>query len=454
MTQLNFTSRESWGRIPKTRQIEQMLEWRKSPLPSPLQNSSSAPLSWLPHGQGRSYGDSCLNDQNGLLLTERLNRWISFDRTTGLLRCESGVTLSEIIRLALPQGYFLPVTPGTQFVSVGGAIANDIHGKNHHSGGNFGHWVTRFELLRSDGQRLECSPTQNSDWYQATIGGMGLTGLITWAEVQLKPVQNPWIAQEVVRYQNLQEFFALSDQSEHDYEYTVSWIDCLARGRNLGRGLFIRGNHAPAQISPQISSRATPLMGKAIVRVPVDAPSFSLNRVTLSAFNSAYYWKQFSRIQRSITHYRPFFYPLDAVLHWNRIYGKKGFYQYQCVVPYTQDQGDAIREILDRIAAAKTGSFLAVLKTFGRQPSLGMMSFPRPGVTLALDFPNTGTRILKLMEALDEVVVQARGALYAAKDARMSAELFQQSYPQWEEFETMYRDPNFSSSFWRRVTQR
>ncbi len=447
----HFSQRESWGRIPKTQQKEIQLEWRQQPLPT-LQKSSAA-NSFLPHGQGRSYGDSCLNDRHTLLLTERLNRWIHFDRSTGVLRCEAGVTLSEIIRFALPQGFFLPVSPGTQFVSVGGAIANDIHGKNHHSGGNFGHWVRRMELLRSSGQRIECSPNENPEWFSATIGGLGLTGLITWAEIQLKPVQNPWISQEVVRYSSLQDFFRISEQSESDYEYTVSWIDCLARGKNLGRGLFIRGNHAASQISPTISARATPLMGRALARVPFDAPSFSLNRFTLKAFNTAYYWKQFAQVQRSITHYRPFFYPLDAVLHWNRIYGKPGFYQYQCVVPYAFDQGDAIREILDRIAAAKTGSFLAVLKTFGNKPSLGMLSFPRPGVTLALDFPNTGGKVLKLMESLDEVVSRVGGALYAAKDARMSPQLFRLSYPRWKEFEDHYRDPQFSSSLWRRLTE-
>jgi len=211
--------------------------------------------SLLPYGNGRSYGDSCLNDGGALLHTRGLDRFIAFDPTTGMLRCEAGVLLSEILELIVPQGWFLPVTPGTRFVTVGGAIANDVHGKNHHRAGTFGAWIRGFELLRSDGSRHRCSPTENPDWFAATVGGLGLTGLITWAEIQLRRIANPWIASETIRFggleeffavSGLEEFFAVSAASDRDYEYTVAWLDCTSRGAALGRGLFMRGNHAPA----------------------------------------------------------------------------------------------------------------------------------------------------------------------------------------------------------------
>ncbi|MFL5814017.1 MAG: FAD-binding protein [Bdellovibrionia bacterium] len=414
------------------------LHWRSDSIPS-----LPAGKTLLPRGQGRSYGDACLNDGEYLLSTSGLDRLIAFDRQTGLLRCESGVTLEQILEISVPQGWFLPVTPGTKYASIGGAIANDVHGKNHHRAGNFGHHVRRFELLRSDGTRRICSPTENADWYQATIGGLGLTGLITWAEVQLKPVQGPFISQEVIRFRNLEEFFEISESSDADYEYTVSWIDCLARGKSLGRGHFIRGNHS---VTPGAAEDFREKRKKA---VPFDFPGWTLNSLSVKAFNTLYYNRQISRSKFSTVHYDPFFYPLDAIRSWNRIYGKRGFLQYQCVVPYQQGS-EAIREVLGRIAAAKTGSFLAVLKTFGNVPAVGMMSFPRPGVTLALDFPNSGEKLYKLFEDLDQVVAQSGGALYPAKDARMSSTHYLQFYPRYREF-TRFIDPQISSSFWRRT---
>jgi FAD/FMN-containing dehydrogenase len=429
---------ESWGRFPKTKQEIRSYHWRSDALPEIADGRSI-----LAHSQGRSYGDVCLNDGQFLLKTTELDRFIDFDRSTGVLRCESGVTLEQILAFGVPRGWFLPVTPGTKFVSIGGAIANDVHGKNHHRAGNFGHHVKRFELLRSDGTRKLCSPTENADWFYATIGGMGLTGIITWAEVQLKPVQGPMIAQEILRFGGVDEFFKISEESDAGYEYTVSWIDCLARGKSLGRGHFISGNHAP---SP---AKAGSNQEKRKKVVPFDFPGWTLNSLSVKAFNTLYYNKQIKRKSQSTVHYDPFFYPLDAILAWNRIYGKRGFLQYQCVVP-TEQGSAAIREVLDRIAAAKTGSFLAVLKNFGDVPAIGMMSFPRKGVTLALDFPNSGAKLFSLLESLDHVVAQAGGAVYPAKDARMSAEHFKQFFPKYSEF-SRFIDPKFSSSFWRRT---
>lgn len=429
------TAIASWGRYPQVAQHSQRLAWSCEPLPRP----GSA---LLPFGLGRSYGDSCLNDQHTLLLTRGLDRFLAFDRKNGLLRCESGVSLAEILALVVPHGWFLPVTPGTKFVTVGGAVANDVHGKNHHRAGSFGNQLRAFELLRSDGRRLRCAAEENADYFTATIGGLGLTGLITWVELQLKPIVSPLIEHEVIRFSGLAEFFALSLQSAESHEYTVAWIDCLASGNALGRGHFIRGNHATtgAPLRPSKPPWLT---------IPCNLPRRTLNPLTLHAFNRAYYWRQPRKSKHRRSHYDPFFYPLDAVNHWNRLYGRPGFFQYQCVVPFAEGPGP-IQEILAAIAAARQGSFLAVLKTFGSIPSRGLLSFPRPGVTLALDFPNRGAATLNLFTRLDALVGQAGGALYPAKDARMSPAIFRLSFPRLEQF-IPFLDPSFSSTFWRRV---
>lgn len=373
-----------------------------------------------------------------------LNRFIRLDEQAGILRCEAGVLLSEILELVIPKGWFLPVTPGTQFVTVGGAIANDVHGKNHHHAGTFGHHVRCFELLRSDGNRLVCSLDENPQWFCATVGGLGLTGLITWAEIQLRPIAHPYIRQETIRYSNLDEFFKLSSESDRDYEYTVAWVDCLAKGRALGRGIFMRANHAAGR--PERAPRPS----RRHVRVPFMPPISLVNHVSLRLFNALYYRRQRETRRENLCHYSSFFYPLDGILEWNRIYGPKGFFQYQCVIPPEHGK-DAIARILQHISAAGMGSFLAVLKVFGDKPSPGLLSFPRPGVTLALDFPNLGERTLGLLDRLDEVTEANGGAVYPAKDAHMNAGRYQNYFPQWQEL-LDFIDPRFSSSFWRRVT--
>lgn len=398
----------------------------------------------LPFGLGRSYGDSCLNDGGDLLVTSSLNHLLAFDVERGVVRCEAGVSLDELLRVIVPRGWFLPVTPGTKFITVGGAIANDIHGKNHHRAGTFGCHVTQFELLRSTGERLICSPTENAAWFAATIGGLGLTGLVTWAEFQLQRIENSMIEVEELQFANLNEFFAISAESDADFAYTVSWVDCLAEGPSLGRGIFMRGNHARGE---GLSRR---LHRPPRISVGLEFPDFALNHYSIQAFNTLYYAKAVIAPGRKIVHYDPFFYPLDALNHWNRIYGRRGFFQYQFVVPFSSDQA-VIREIFERIVASGEGSFLAVLKTFGETKSPGMLSFPTPGVTLALDFANQGWDTLSLFSELDQVVLAAGGRIYPAKDARMPARIFQESYPRWQEFR-QYIDPAFSSSFWRRVS--
>ena len=425
----------SWGRYPYKQQKGFDFSWRNQELP---ENTN-----FLPQGNARSYGDSCMN-QNGVVVSSRkLNRFIHYDQKVGLIRCEAGVTLSQILDLVEPHGWFLHVTPGTKFVTVGGALANDVHGKNHHVAGSFGRYVTQFEIMRSDGSRMVCSPSENADYFAATVGGLGLTGFIVWVELNLKKVENSAVNVENIKYNSLSEFFTLSEDSEEDYEYTVAWVDCLAKGEQAGRGHFSRANHAKNQVKP---SRP-----KVSLSVPVDPPLSMINSLTLKAFNSLYYNRQREERAYSTVHYDPFFYPLDGIKNWNRVYGPKGFLQFQCVVS-PENSESAIREILERISAANRGSFLAVLKVFGDVPSPGLLSFPRPGATLALDFPYQGAKTLALLDQLDDVVFQANGAIYPAKDAHMSGSHYRQYYPKVEQFK-QFIDPAISSSFWSRVME-
>lgn len=427
-----------WGRYPVAHQQLLRLNDRHATLPK-LEGRA------LPRGNGRSYGDSCLNDGGTLLLTRGLDRLIGFDPSSGLLECEAGVLLSEILDLIVPQGWFVPVTPGTKFVTVGGAIANDVHGKNHHQVGSFGHHLEGFELLRSDGTRRWCSATEHAEWFAATIGGLGLTGLITYVRMRLRRIAGPWMMTESIRFHHLAEFFALSAASEGEHEYTVAWIDCAARGSALGRGILSRANHAPAHPDQRPPAPAHRLS------VPFTPPLSLINSFSLRAFNFAYFHKQRGSKSSVVMHYDPFFYPLDGVGNWNRIYGPRGFLQYQCVVP-PEDAEATIGELLTLISNSGTGSFLAVLKQFGTTPSLGMLSFPRPGTTLALDFPNAGPATFALLDQLDGTVSAAGGAVYPAKDARMSSHHFKQYFPRWRAFAS-FIDPALSSSFWRRVME-
>jgi len=409
--------------------------WRSDP---PALDRLRGPV--LPYACGRSYGDSCLNEGGLLLDVRRLDRLIAFDEERGLLQCEAGVTLAEILALTVPRGWFLPVVPGTRWVSVGGAIANDIHGKNHHRAGTFGAHVARLELLRSTGERVRCVP--HDPLFQATVGGLGLTGLILWAEIRLKRVPGAGIMMERIRFPDLEAFFELAAE-DHAFEYTVAWVDCLAGGRRLGRGIYTRGDHAP--IDGPVPSPLRP----ARLTVPGDAPAGLLNRLTLGLFNEAYYRGQLGSRRRATVPYGPFFFPLDGVGEWSRLYGPRGFVQYQCVVP-DGPGGGPIRTIFERIARSGEPASLAVLKRFGGACSPGMLSFPRAGITLAVDFAVRGARTLALLDDLDAVVREAGGAVYPAKDARMSPDSFRAFFPGLDRF-TAYRDPKFSSSFWRRV---
>ena len=423
----------SWGRYPRQAPARVAAPWwRDEALP--------AGSTLLARGCGRSYGDSCLNAGGTLLHTARLDRMIAFDRTSGVLRCEAGATLEQVLEVAVPAGWFLPVTPGTRFVTIGGAIANDVHGKNHHVAGSFGAHVRRFELARSDGSRTECSPEASPERFAATIGGLGLTGLVTWAEVALRPIRSSYLACESIRFADLGEFFALSAESNARFEYTVAWLDIGARGN--GRGIFMRANH----VEEDDGSLALALPGPRLA-VPFEFPSTLLNRASVSAFNAVYY--RAARRGASRTHFAPFFYPLDAIAHWNRLYGRRGFVQHQSVIP-TAAARAGVEELLREVARAGEAPFLSVLKVFGERRSPGLLSFPRPGATLALDLPMRGDRTLALLDRLEAAVVAHGGAVYPAKDARMSPHAFAAGFPRLAQFEG-HLDPAFSSSFWRRV---
>jgi FAD/FMN-containing dehydrogenase len=394
----------------------------------------------LPFGNGRSYGDVCLNADGVLWATRGLDRFLAFDDRTGVIECEAGVRLKEVIDLALPHGWFPAVTPGTQWVTVGGAVANDVHGKNHHRNGCFGDHVESLTLLRTDGSRIVCGPDVESGWFRATVGGMGLTGLIVHVTFRLRPVAGPWIECERHAFQSLERFFALSDASINDWEYSVSWIDCGTLRGGEPRGIFFAGNHAASRAqAPTQRSR----------RVPFTPPVPLVNRLSMRAFNSLYYRVNQAGTERSTKHYRPFFYPLDALLEWNRIYGPRGFYQFQCVVPQANQEA-AVRELLQAIAVSGEGSFLSVLKTFSARPAVGMLSFPMAGTTLALDFPNFGPPTLALLQRLCAIVDAAGGRLYPAKDAFMPPDLLLHGYPEWQHF-SHFRDPGISSQMSRRL---
>ncbi|MEC5385601.1 FAD-binding oxidoreductase [Uliginosibacterium sp. H3] len=424
----------SWGRLAQP--LHHIVALRDATaVPDLLRTGQGAGLAF---GMGRSYGDVCLNDGGTLWKTTGLDRFVSFDEQSGLLVCEAGALVRDIQRLVIPRGWILPVTPGTQLITVGGAIANDVHGKNHHVLGSFGDHVKRIRLVRTDGSIIDCGPSEHAEWFAATVGGLGLTGVMTEVQIQLRRTSGPWLDTETIPYAGLDEFFTLADGSESGWEHTVSWIDCLDRS---GRGVFMRGNPA--------TRTDIPAPAKVGAGMPVVPPVSLVNGPSLRAFNTLYFNLKKHRAGRQQAHYEPFFYPLDNVPNWNRMYGPKGFFQYQSVVPRDVAR-DAVQAMLEVVSRSGSGSFLAVLKTFGDRESPGLLSFPRPGATLALDFPNKGEPTHKLFAQLDAIVMEAKGRLYPAKDARMPQAMFQAGYPGLEEF-SKFRDAGISSALSRRL---
>lgn len=433
----------SWGRYPRHPQILHPIYWPEDVSRALDAATVDGKFNTLAFGCGRSYGDSCLSESGSVLAMQSMNRVISADWDKGIVFAQAGMTLAELIRIALPRGWFLTVSPGTKFVTLGGAVANDVHGKNHHVSGTFGRHISQLVIQRSDEGVIQCSPFKRSDLFAATIGGLGLTGVILAVEIQLRPVGSNQIEQRSFRFGGLDEFFDLSGQHDGSNEYSVAWVDCLASGGQVGRGHYIVGNHAQKGSLDVI--RASDLS------MPFDPPISLINKTSLRIFNTLYYHRQQRKEIKGSVGYDSFFYPLDRLHHWNHIYGRAGFQQYQCIVP--DDSGrEVIRTVMQEITKADAGSFLAVLKQFGELESPGLMSFPMHGVSLALDFPQRDQVNERLFKKLDALVHEAGGRLYPAKDAHMSGTYFKQAYPQWEKVEAL-RDPKLMSRFWKRVTQ-
>ncbi|HPT56259.1 MAG TPA: FAD-binding oxidoreductase [Casimicrobium sp.] len=427
---------EPWGRGFSAKHSHAFVDGRAFP---------SATGSVLPRGLGRSYGDVCVNGGGALMHTFRRDRLLAFDDVHGILTCEAGASLADIAQTMLPLGWFLPVVPGTRFVTVGGAIANDVHGKNHHISGTFGRAVQSISLRRSDSgvHRLDAP----NPLLAHTIVGLGLTGLIEEVTLQLSRVPGPGIVQETKLFGGksgdggIDDYLVLDAESK-DWNYTVGWIDTM--DKNL-RGVFFRGNHC-AGLDEWLAPNAAKLT------LPVDAPQWLLGRWSARAFNAAYYRAQaLQTAKRATIPLWQFFFPLDAVNAWNRAYGKRGFIQYQFVVP-TDAARETVPRILSHLRESNVASYLAVIKTFGELRSPGLMSFPMAGTTVALDIPAPNDNDRRALDRADAMVADVGGRVYPAKDARMSATMFQRFFPQWRELEAM-RDPMISSSFWRRVTR-
>jgi len=373
----------------------------------------------IARGNGRCYGDASLGEH--IFSTKKLNKFISFDRLNGIIECESGVLLSNVLEISVPQGYFLYVTPGTKLISIGGAIASDVHGKNHHSEGCFSEYVLDFKLMTENGDIIICSKEENSEKFYATIGGMGLTGIILSARFKLKNIETAYIRQESIKAENLDEIFRLFDESE-SWTYTVAWIDCLQKGKDIGRSILMRGEHAFAHELPQkFSKNPLRLKKKFSPTVPFYFPGFVLNALTVKLFNLLYYKRQTKKEVRNIIDYETYFYPLDAVNDWNKIYGKSGFIQYQMVIP-KENGKEGMKKILETIANSGNGSFLAVLKLFGKNNPEAYNSFPIEGYTLALDF-KVNSKLKKLVEQLDQTVQDFGGRIYLTKDSMSKSSL-------------------------------
>jgi decaprenylphospho-beta-D-ribofuranose 2-oxidase len=423
----------NWGNYPVIETDEKSFSIVEQ-LSETLSNSNDI----IARGNGRCYGDASL--AKNIISTLKFDKVLSFDTIGGTFECQSGLTLDKILEIIVPKGWFLPVTPGTKFITVGGAVASDVHGKNHHVDGSFSNHILEMDVMLPDGQLLTCSPHEKSDLFWATCGGMGLTGIITRVKFVLKRIESSYIKQKQIKAKNLEEILLLFEEYK-DFTYSVAWIDCLKKGKAFGRSILILGEHAiVAELDNKKKTDPLKLPNKRQITFPFTLPSFVLNKFTVRAFNFLFYGKNFKREINNIVSYEPFFYPLDAVLHWNRGYGKKGFVQYQFVLPLESKRG--LIEILKRISDEGLGSFLAVLKVFGKQDDL--ISFPKQGYTLALDFP-VRKGLFKFLDELDKMVLEYGGRIYLSKDARMEPGTFWKGYPYAQQFVNTVK--KYNSSF-------
>jgi len=420
----------NWGNYPVMESDERFFSFDDQ-----LQKLVRESTHFIPRGNGRCYGDASLSSET--INTLKYDKVLSFDTNKGILECQSGLTLDKILEFIVPEGWFLPVTPGTKFITIGGAVGSDVHGKNHHIDGSFSNHIVEMELILADGTIKVCSPEKNTELFEATCGGMGLTGLITKVKFRLKKIETSYIKQKQVKAKNLDEVIRLFDEYNH-YTYSVAWIDCLKKGDSFGRSILILGEHATVDELPEkYKSQPLKLPAKKSIPFPINLPSWVLNSFTVKLFNFLYYGKNFKKEINNVVSYEPFFYPLDAILNWNRGYGKKGFVQYQFVLPLKAKQG--LVEILNRISDEGLGSFLAVLKVFGKQESL--ISFPTEGYTLALDFP-VRDGLFNFLDELDKIVLNYGGRLYMSKDARMKPEVLKSGYPRLDEFKQILNKYN------------
>ena len=438
-----------WGRHPTLDCRLERLR-RREDLPGMLQPGATL----IARGNGRSYGDAALNSELTLSMLA-MNRMRAFDAGTGLLDCEAGVLLTDLLETFAPRGWFPPVVPGTRLVTVGGMVAADVHGKNHHRDGTFGAHVESLTLASADGAIRECSRTENADLFCATLGGMGLTGVILSVRFRLRPVETAFVMAETLAARDLDETMALFEASR-DWPYSVAWIDCLAQGAGLGRAVVTRGAFIErGALPPHLASNPLRPVPAGKLRVPADVPSALLNRVSIGLFNALFYRRGRGRARSGArpVHFDRFFFPLDRIEAWNRLYGRRGFVQYQCVLPKGESVA-GVAALLERAAASGQGSFLAVLKLFGPAGE-GLMSFPLEGYTLALDFPlRTGT--LALLDGLDEITHRHGGRVYLAKDARCAPERMREGYPRLGAFKAVRAEaagvpPGFASELSRRL---
>lgn len=395
----------------------------------------------LPIGLMRSYGDSCLIKEGLLLDMTEFKKINSFDEQSGLINVQAGISLDELLKFIVPKGWFIPTSPGTKYVTIGGAIANDIHGKNHHKFGSFCNSVKKIKVLSTDG-KLQLLEDPDDEMFKATCGGLGLTGLILEAEIELAEIKSSYLNVETIKFNNLEEFFEIEKQSIENYEFTVSWIDLTNESKYFGRGLFQRANWADDNNFMPHSSFKIP--------IPFGVGFNLVSKKLMKLFNFLYFSKNLKKKTKEKTHYGTFFYPLDVLRGWNKLYGKNGFSQYQFVLPEENSKA-GLDEMLEVLKNDKFMPRLCVLKTFGKIPSLGHLSFPLKGTTLAMDFPVNIKKIKNLYSKLDEIVIKNGGRIYPAKDSFMNSKTFQSSYKNFHKFKK-FKDTHISSDFWERVS--
>jgi decaprenylphospho-beta-D-ribofuranose 2-oxidase len=420
----------NWGNYPVVNACEQSFVFSDQ-----LRELILREQHFIPRGNGRCYGDASLADT--VISTLKFDKILSFDKSEGVFECQSGLLLDQVLEVIVPAGWFLPVTPGTKFITVGGAVASDIHGKNHRIDGSFSNHIEELEIMLASGESVICSPRINYDLFESTCGGMGLTGMISRAKFKLKKIASSFILKKQIKADSLEDLIGLIDK-HREYTYSAAWIDCLKKGPHFGRGILMLGEHAGINdLDEKRKTKPLQLPRKRNISLPFYLPFPILNTYLIKTFNFLYFTKQYKKEMNEVISYEPFFFPLDTVLHWNRGYGKAGFIQYQFVVPLNRKQG--LFEVLNRIRDKGMAPFLAVLKVFGDQESI--ISFPREGYTLSLDF-TVKAGLFELLNEIDQVVMRNGGRLYLSKDARMGPEILRSGYPELNNFIELVRKYN------------